>query len=582
MSFSNTTQQDWQDKVRQELKGTDPQSLYKTQLSNVVLKTLYTEADLPEQPSKASKNTRGWRRGQVVNVPPVDIANKYMLKDLGGGIEEVNLLASTGDSPGVMIRQSVDWNKLFEGVHSNLIRVKIAADDIVSLVEIPEDLARKMHIDWAWDPLSDMARKGQKWAAPQEQSKAHVERCTAVSDTWRPLCINLSDYHLAGATPVHELALMLSTLAEYQRWFSERDLQWLSEQCWVQVPIDANIFENVTKLRAARRLWTGFGRACDRAELSCTLQAVTSERMLTRYDQWVNMLRITTSCCASIWGGADSIVNLPHDLLQDAQTALGGRFARNVHSVLDEECHLGHIADPLAGSYFVENVTEELCQRAWAMFQQIEERGGLQSWICSGELQSALRECATERARWVHTGRLPILGVTTFANPAEDLAPISPSSPLQSGPFPPLWRRRDAAVMEQMRSGRPAKTVFLATIGTEAEWKPRATFATNFFAMMGWPVVVHSGLHSVADIQDLLVAYQQSNAICACICGSNSAYKEHLADVVQAFRQQQIHSILAGNDRDGLADQAIHLGMNVQQVWEALFVALEAQEKSNV
>ena len=340
--------------------------------------------------------------------------------------------------------------------------------------------------------------------------------------------------------------------------------------------------ENVTKLRAARRLWMGFGRVFELPALSCTIQAVTSERMLTRYDQWVNMLRITTSCCAAIWGGADSIVNLPHDLLQDAQTALGGRFARNVHSVLDEECHLGHISDPLAGSYFVESVTDDLCQKAWAMFQQIEARGGLHSWICSGGLQSELQNCAEERARWVHTGRLPLLGVTTFANPAEELAPLSSTPRSHNGPFPPLRMQRDAVQIEQMRASSPTKTVFLATIGAEAEWKPRATFATNFFAMMGWTVDVYPGIHSVADIEDMMAAYQQGDGVCACICGSNSAYKQYLSKITQAFKRQKIHSILAGKDRDGLADQAIHLGMNVQQVWAVLFTSLDVQEKANV
>ncbi len=611
MSFPTTTMQQWNEKVSNELKGADPSSIHRKQLSGIVTKTLYTLEDRPNN-FGVHRSNEGWKRRQRVAHASVIDCNKQILEDLAGGIEELwihfqNVFVSSQD--GVLLQESQQWTTLLEGVHTDLIRIQISAEDLGLLIPvIKQDLesqAATLHLDWQWDPLADMAKYGICYQDMIKKTLEHVNWAQTCSASWRPLCINLTDYHLAGATAVHELAFMLATLAEYQRWFTDKDLVSLGQLCWVQFSVGRNIFENVAKLRAARRLWAGFGRACGVEDLPCSLNAVTSERMICYFDQWVNMLRETTACAASIWGGADSVTNLPHDHLHLEKTPLGSRFARNLHSVLDEECHLGHISDPLGGSYYVENLTETMCQQAWMMFQEIEKQGGLAAMISSEAIFSELNACLADRQSLIERRIMPITGLTEFANPEDATAEEQEIGRLMStalteaqirqiqvleeenlpveSMFSALNRVRDAGWIETTRASLPKndefpETVFLANLGPESNWKPRATFARNFFAIMGWGVQEYKGLAGKDQLDDLINAFLESGGRVACICGRKSDYNVYLEDVANALRDCGAYTLVAGENKDGFVEQDIFLGKNIREAWVGILNAVYGGE----
>ena len=124
---------------------------------------------------------------------------------------------------------------------------------------------------------------------------------------------------------------------------------------------------------------------------------------MARRDPWVNMLRTTIACAGGAFGGADAITVLPFTWALGKPDAFARRIARNTHLVLQEESSLGRVIDPAHGAWFIEKLTDELAQRSWALFQDIEAKGGMGAALESGFVQGEIARVAEARARDIAT-----------------------------------------------------------------------------------------------------------------------------------------------------------------------------------
>ena len=172
----------------------------------------------------------------------------------------------------------------------------------------------------------------------------------------------------------------------------------------------ADQFATIAKLRAARRLWARVAQQCGvTADAGGQRQhAVSSWSMMTRRDPWNNILRATLACFAAGVGGADAITVAPFDAAIGQPDRLARRVARNVHALLVEESHVARVIDPAGGSWYVEDLTEQLAVKAWAWFQEIERSGGLRAALAAGlvaDRLAASRERAAGRAGPTAGGR---------------------------------------------------------------------------------------------------------------------------------------------------------------------------------
>ena len=154
----------------------------------------------------------------------------------------------------------------------------------------------------------------------------------------------------------------------------------------------ADQFATIAKLRAGRRAWTRVVQECGipASAAGQRQHAVTSWPMLTRRDPWNNILRGTLACFAAGVGGADAITVTPFDAAIGQPDRLARRVARNTHALLAEESHVARVIDAAGGSWYVEDLTEQLAARAWACFQDIERAGGLRAALASGLIASQL------------------------------------------------------------------------------------------------------------------------------------------------------------------------------------------------
>src|SRR5262249_14298921 len=143
------------------------------------------------------------------------------------------------------------------------------------------------------------------------------------------------------------------------------------------VAVDADFFLSIAKIRALRKAWGRVAEACGAETRTAHITACTAPRMMSQRDPWVNVLRTTVACFAAGVAGADAITVLPFDNAIGPASDLGRRIARNMHVVLQEESNLARVIDPAGGAWMFEKLTDELAEKAWAFFQEIERAGGM-------------------------------------------------------------------------------------------------------------------------------------------------------------------------------------------------------------
>jgi methylmalonyl-CoA mutase len=289
--------------------------------------------------------------------------------------------------------------------------------------------------------------------------------------------------------------------------------------------------------------------------------------MLTQRDPYVNMLRATMATFAAGLGGANAITVLPHTLALGLPDAFARRVARNTQLVLLEESNLAKVSDPAAGSGGIESLTKELCEAAWALFQEIENAGGAFPALQQGLIQSKVAATRKAREANVSKRRDVLTGASEFPNlheaqvAVEDVKPVALAPLNEPIKFEALLPLRLATPFELLRdrsdqilkeSGTRPR-IFLANLGTAADFTARATFARSFFETGGIEAIDSAGS---SDAAALAGAWKASGTALVCICSSDKVYAQHAVDAAKALTAADArHIYLAG--RPGELDAAL-------------------------
>jgi methylmalonyl-CoA mutase len=239
--------------------------------------------------------------------------------------------------------------------------------------------------------------------------------------------ISISGYHMheAGATAVQELAFTLADGMEYVRAAQAKglDIDAFAPRLSFFFGIGMNLFMEVAKLRAARTLWarimTDLGAKAEKSKLLRT-HCQTSGVSLTEQDPYNNVVRTTVEALAAVLGGTQSLHTNSFDEAIALPTDFSARIARNTQLILAEESGVTAVADPLGGSYYVEALTRELEERAWALIEEVEAHGGMTRAVAEGLPKMRIEEAAAERAAKVDTGETVIVGVNRYRLPQEE------------------------------------------------------------------------------------------------------------------------------------------------------------------
>jgi methylmalonyl-CoA mutase len=238
--------------------------------------------------------------------------------------------------------------------------------------------------------------------------------------------ISISGYHMqeAGANLVQELAFTLADGREYVRTAIARgmDVDKFAGRLSFFFAIGMNFFMEAAKLRAARLLWSRimdeFG-ASDRSKMLRT-HCQTSGVSLQEQDPYNNVVRTAYEAMSAVLGGTQSLHTNALDEAIALPTDFSARIARNTQLILQEETGVTHVVDPLAGSYYVESLTAELAEKAWAIIEEVDEMGGMTKAVATGMPKLRIEESAAKRQAMIDKGDEVIVGVNKYRKDKED------------------------------------------------------------------------------------------------------------------------------------------------------------------
>src|SRR3954451_13331201 len=459
--FPKKTLADWETLAAKELRDKPVGSLDWTTPEGIVVKPLYTAADLEKLETVGSLPgfppfTRGpkatmyagrpWTVRQYAGFSTAEESNRFYRANLAAGQMGLSVAFALAthrgydsDHPrvvgdvgkaGVAIDSVEDMKVLFDGIPLDKMTVSMTMNGaVLPILAGYVVAAEEQGVDESQlggtiqnDILKEFMVRN-TYIYPPEPSMRIVADIIEYTAERMPKfnSISISGYHMqeAGATAVQELAFTIADGLEYARYAIDRglDVDAFAGRLSFFFAIGMNFFMEVAKLRAARLLWarvmTALGAQKPGSKMLRT-KCQTSGVSLTEQDPYNNVVRTTIEALAAVLGGTQSLHTNSFDEAIALPSDFAARIARNTQLILAEETGVTHVVDPLGGSYYVEALTQDLAARAWALIEEVEALGGMTKAVESGMPKLAIEESAARRQGRVDRGDVTVVGVNKY------------------------------------------------------------------------------------------------------------------------------------------------------------------------
>jgi methylmalonyl-CoA mutase len=572
--FAAATYDDWRKLVDGVLKGAPFEKLVGKTYDGLKIEPIYPRAR-DAAPIAGRAAAAPWQIMQRIDHPDAAIANAQALHDLENGANGLTLVFAGAhgahgfglDPSAEAIEQLLDGIFIDAGIAIELQvgpRSRMAASHIAECIKRKGVAPAACDIRFGLDPIGACAVSGSSPSAWAEIVPAHtgaVRRLAAMGFKGPFAVADGRVIHDAGGSEVQELAFVLATGVAYLRALEGAGmaLDEARRMVYARLSADADQFLTLAKFRALRLLWAQVERSCGLAPKPLLISAETAWRMLTQRDPYVNMLRATGATFSAGLGGADTVTVLPHTMALGLPDAFARRAARNTQLVLLEESNLAKVSDPAAGSGGIEALTQQLGEAAWSLFQEIEKAGGVFAALEQNLIQRKVAATRSLREANIARRKEVLTGASEFPNLHEAHVAVLEAKPVVLAPhgepritFDALPPIRLAAPFEQLRdrsdrilkqSGARPK-IFLANLGTPADFTARATFAKSFFETGGIEAIDTEGF---ADPAALATAFKASGAALTCLCSSDKVYAGQATAAATALQAAGArHIYLAG------------------------------------
>ena len=541
-NFAAASQADWLEAVEKALKGKPADTLVSEDLAGFTRRPLYTEADSATALDEAglpgfapfirgAKAINGkflpWHIAQRVVLGRANADNAAILTDLTGGVSALTLDFSEKSATAATLERLLK-NVLLDIAPLSLANAK-AADARAVLALLDAGSIGDVPLFLNLSPLT----------APQDA--LDLAALAQARPAARLLTANGAAWHAQGASVPQELGWMLAEVIEGVRLLESNGIEAAQalSKITLSVAADVDFFASLAKIRAARLLFANIADAIGATDTPPQIHAETSLRAFSDVDPWVNILRATTASMAAGIAGIDLMTVAPCTATGASDNSLTRRIARNTQIILQEESHIGHVADAAGGSWYVEQLTRDLAESGWAEFQKIEAAGGILAAQESGSVQAALDKQTDAFTAAVDTRALPLVGISEFPNIDE--------KPLDAGKADGGYRFAQGFEALRRAAEKAKPRVFVACIGDMASFTPRANFATNLYNAGGMQAHIGDGGNDAKAIAD---AFKKSNAKITVICGSDTDYDAHADAVATALQGAgATHIALAGKPR---------------------------------
>jgi len=513
--FAPATYDDWRKLVDGVLKGAPFEKLVGKSYDGLKIEPIYRRAH-DAAPVAGRPAAAPWKIMQRIDHPDAAMANAQALHDLENGATGLTLVfAGANGAYGFGLEPSAEAiEKVLDGVFIDAgiaIELQIGPQSRMAAIHVAEYVKRKgltpaaCDIRFGLDPIGACAVWGSSpytWPEIVPAVTSAIKGLAGIGFKGPFAVADGRVIHDAGGSEVQELAFVLAAGVAYLRALEDAGVALEDTQgmIYARLAADADQFLTMAKFRALRLLWARVEAASGLAPRPILIAADTAWRMLTQRDPYVNMLRATMATFSAGLGGADSINVLPHTLALGLPDPFARRAARNTQLVLLEESNLAKVSDPAAGSGGIETLTQQLCEAAWSLFQEIEKAGGVFASLEQNLIQRKVAATRAVREANIARRKEVLTGASEFPNLHEAHVAVLAAKPVALAPYgeakfkfdalPPI---RLAAPFERLRDKsdqilkdkgvRPK--VFLANLGTPADFTARATFAKSFFETGG-------------------------------------------------------------------------------------------------
>ena len=593
--FPPVSSESWNDVVNADLKGADYEKklIWRTD-EGFKVRPYYRAEDLTNidyldslpddfpyvRGSKVSENN--WEIVQEINeTDPLkanEIAKDAVLK--GATIIAFNVKKISNYEELSSLLAGLDLEK--SGIQFN------HASDYVSLVALFKDYIiekgfnkEKIKGSVDFDAVIYCLKNNRFYVSKEEDLNKALQLVKMTEDMpeFKVINVNGLAMHNAGSTIVQEVGYALGIANEYLAYGVSKGLpvEKVASKMQMTLSVGSNYFMEIAKFRATRLLWATIldqYKPQNENAYKLYINTVASSWNKTIYDPYVNILRSTTEGMAAAIGGVDSISLKPFDVAYKPDDDFSRRNARNIQVILKEEAFFNKVADPAAGSYYIENLTDSIAENAWNLFRHVEMEGGMIALIEKGEVKADIEKSCQKRDMDIATRKYILLGTNQYPNTGEMMYDKVQMVPQCDSPG--LTSYRGAISFEEIRlqteqysqkNGRPK--VFLLKVGNLAMRQARAGFITNFFGCAGYEIMDNAGFDTVEE--GVKTAFD-AKADLIVICSSDEEYATLGVEAVTAVKKKNasIPFVVAGNPVDAVevlknagADDFIHVKTNV-------------------
>jgi len=534
LEFPPVSTESWEEVIRKDLKGADyaKKLIWQTE-EGLAVKPYYRADDITglEYPDAApgafpyargNRSTGDWRIREEIDAVDPEEANQAAHAAVHAGAEEIAF-------SNAVIANASDLGMLFSKLNEIPLHLQNAGEAQLRLLM---ERKKPAQISTGWNPLSNL-----DFAA---------EVIAAAPSSLVPFTIHGEEFEESGATAVEDVGFALAAGADFLAEMQTRkvNISHAASSLTFSFAIGGNFFFQIAKLRAFRMAWArvvdcfGGSRESEKARI----HARTSRWNETIYDPHVNILRGTTEAISAILGGADSLTVAPFDECYKAPDEASRRLARNTQIILKHEALLFRVADPGAGSYSLEMITDFIAREGWKSMQIIEAAGGYLKAQAEGRIAQALAKSLAARDKAVSSRRRIFTGTNQHANLTEKaLDRIDFSRPASV--------HRGTELYEQLRlrtechAAKTGKTprVLLAEIGDAKMRSARSGFAANFFGCAGFDLVTKRFASA-----DEIAAFEADLIV---LCSSDAEYLALATDVIARLKAlgRNTSVVIAGN-----------------------------------
>lgn len=402
--FNPISSKQWKQRIQFELDGADyNETLIWNSPEDIKVKPFYHKDEFEGTFSLNTKATE-FKICQNIFVHDLEKSILRAIDSINRGAESIRFTIEDENTDVKKLLEKLPLEKVT--VYFNLTFLSV---DFVKKIEaIAKNTNAKIFCNL--DPIGRLAKDGNWFTTKEKTNFETLNLLSAATTNISLISIDGGLYQNAGANMAQQIAYSLAHAHEY---FNR--IKTINQPIVFEISVGTNYFFEIAKLRALRLLFNLIAKEYNH-NLDCHLLVSPTKRNKTLYDYNVNMLRTTTECMSAILGGADAIDNLPYDALYHKDNEFGDRIARNQLLILKHESYFDKVNNPADGSYYIENLTGQLAEKALTLFKGIEANGGFLKQLNEGIIKRKIQESADKEQELFDSGKEILLGTNKHPN----------------------------------------------------------------------------------------------------------------------------------------------------------------------